>query len=67
MPESRASKHRRLFPLVMAVIVGLLGLWMAGLGAYLAALGGSLYYVLAGIGLLATAVGGARDILGRRR
>ena len=56
MPESRASKHRRLFPLVMSVIVGLLGLWMAGLGAYLAALGGSLYYVLAGIGLLATAV-----------
>src|SRR4029079_8541555 len=56
MRESSSAERGRLFPLVMAIIVGLLGLWLTGFGAYLAALGGSLYYVLAGIGLLATAV-----------
>ena len=56
MRESNSAERGRLFPLVMAIIVGLIGLWLTGLGAYLAALGGSLYYVLAGIGLLATAV-----------
>jgi quinoprotein glucose dehydrogenase len=40
----------------MAIIVGLIGLWLTGLGAYLASLGGSLYYVLAGLGLLGTAI-----------
>jgi len=56
MRESSSAERGRLFPLVMAIIVGLLGLWLTGFGAYLAALGGSLYYVLAGIGLIATAV-----------
>jgi len=56
MRESSSAERGRLFPLVMAIIVGLLGLWLTGFGAYLAALGGSLYYVLVGIGLLATAV-----------
>ena len=56
MRESNSAERGRLFPLVMAIIVGLIGLWLTGLGAYLAALGGSLYYVIAGIGLLATAV-----------
>ena len=46
----------------MAIIVGFLGLWLAGFGAYLAALGGSLYYLLAGIGLIAAA-----GLLYRRR
>jgi quinoprotein glucose dehydrogenase len=40
----------------MAVVIGFLGLWMTTFGAYLAAIGGSVYYVLAGIGLLATAI-----------
>ena len=56
MPDRNARQTPAVFPLVMAVIIGLIGLWLAGLGAYLAALGGSLYYVLAGIGLLAAAV-----------
>ena len=56
MRESSSAERGRLFPLVMAIIVGLLGLWLTGFGAYLAALGGSLYYVLTGIGLIATAV-----------
>jgi quinoprotein glucose dehydrogenase len=56
MRESSSAERGRLFPLVMAIIVGLIGLWLTGFGAYLASLGGSLYYVLAGIGLLAAAV-----------
>jgi quinoprotein glucose dehydrogenase len=39
---------------VMAVILTLLGLVVAGGGVWLAMLGGSLYYIVAGIGLLAT-------------
>jgi len=56
MRRNSSAERGRLFPLVMAIIVGLLGLWMTVFGAYLATLGGSLYYVLAGIGLLVTAV-----------
>ena len=56
MRDSSSRERGWLFPLVMAIIVGLLGLWLTGFGAYLASLGGSLYYVLAGIGLIATAV-----------
>ena len=41
---------------IMAIIVGLVGLYLAGFGAYLTILGGSIYYVLAGIALIATAV-----------
>jgi quinoprotein glucose dehydrogenase len=40
----------------MAILVGVLGLWLFGFGIYLAALGGSAYYLIAGIGLLATTV-----------
>ena len=50
MRDSSSRERGWLFPLVMAIIVGLLGLWLTGFGAYLATLGGSLYYVLAGIG-----------------
>ncbi|KKB12728.1 glucose dehydrogenase [Devosia geojensis] len=41
--------------MLLAVIVAIFGALIAGGGAWLAALGGSWYYVLAGIGLLATA------------
>jgi quinoprotein glucose dehydrogenase len=44
------------FTLAIAIIIGLIGLWLGGLGTYLAGLGGSFYYVLAGIGLIASAV-----------
>jgi quinoprotein glucose dehydrogenase len=54
--DSNTPERAGLFPLVMAIIIGLIGLWLAGLGAWLTAIGGSLYYLLAGIGLIATAV-----------
>jgi len=41
--------------MVLAVIVAIFGALIAGGGVWLAALGGSWYYLLAGIGLLATA------------
>ena len=56
MRERSSAERGWLFPLIMAIIVGLIGLWLTGLGAYLASLGGSLYYVLAGLGLLGTAI-----------
>lgn len=56
MRDGSPAERGRTFPLVMAIILGLLGLWVGGFGAYLAALGGSLYYLLAGLTLLATAV-----------
>jgi quinoprotein glucose dehydrogenase len=56
MRGSSSQARGPLFPLVMAIIIGLLGVWLAGFGADLAAMGGSIYYVLAGIGLIATAV-----------
>jgi quinoprotein glucose dehydrogenase len=39
---------------ITGVVYGLIGLVLAGGGAWLAALGGSLYYVLAGLGILIT-------------
>ena len=40
---------------IMAIVIGLIGLWSTLAGAYLLTLGGSPYYVIAGIGLLVTA------------
>lgn len=40
---------------VLAIIVGLIGLWLTGAGAWLLALGGSVYYLVAGLLLLGTA------------
>jgi quinoprotein glucose dehydrogenase len=54
--DGSSRERPRIFLIVMTVIIALLGLWMTGFGAWLAALGGSVYYVLAGIGLLVTAV-----------
>ena len=56
MRDSSSRERGPTFPLVMAIIIGLIGLWTGGFGAYLAALGGSLYYVLAGLALIASAV-----------
>ena len=44
-----------LFARIMATVIGIIGLWLTGAGAYLLTLGGSLYYVIAGIGLLVAA------------
>ena len=57
MAEGVADKRSRNIPrTVLAIVVGLLGLLLLGFGGELAALGGSLYYVAAGIALLATCV-----------
>ena len=42
-------------PVVSAVVFGIIGLVLAGGGAWLASLGGSWYYLIAGVGLIATA------------
>src|SRR5437868_8212143 len=57
----RASGRGVVVP-ILGAIIGLIGLWSFGFGAWLAALGGSIYYVLAGIALIAAAV-----LLFRRR
>jgi quinoprotein glucose dehydrogenase len=56
VPESKAAKRPPLFPLIMVIIIAVIGIWSAAAGAWLALLGGSIYYLLAGIGLIATAV-----------
>ena len=56
MPESRPAGRPPLFPLVMVIVIAVIGAWSTVGGAWLAALGGSIYYLIAGIGLLATAV-----------
>src|SRR5262245_38445808 len=39
----------------IGILLGLIGLWLAGGGAWLLWLGGSAYYLIAGIGCLASA------------
>src|SRR5690348_9464438 len=57
MAEAAADRRWRVVPrTIFAIVVGLLGLWLLMFGAELAALGGSLYYVVAGSALLATCV-----------
>ena len=56
MSDSDRRARPSLFPRIMAIVIALVGLWLAGAGAYLLSLGGSLYYAIAGIGLLATAL-----------
>ena len=56
MRDSNSPGRPPLFPLIMLIIIGVVGAWFAALGAYLALLGGSIYYLLAGIGLIASAV-----------
>lgn len=53
-----ATKSERppLFILAMTIIIAVIGIWATVFGGWLALLGGSLYYVIAGIALLATSV-----------
>ena len=56
MNETRASagleRTRTWFSTVLAILLGLIGLWLAIGGAWLLSLGGSAYYLPAGIGCL---------------
>lgn len=56
MLEETAPRRPTVARIVMAAIIGLLGLFLLVGGAYLLSLGGSIYYVIAGIALIATAV-----------
>ena len=52
---AQREQGRSIGLIVMAVVCALIGLIVGGLGAWLAGLGGSIYYLLAGLALLATA------------
>ena len=56
MLEETAPRRHTVARIVMAVVTGLVGLFLLAGGAYLLSLGGSVYYVIAGIALIATAV-----------
>ena len=56
MPHAKWPERPPLFPLIMVIVIAVIGVWVTVFGGYLAVLGGSVYYVLAGIALLATAV-----------
>ncbi|WP_314404549.1 membrane-bound PQQ-dependent dehydrogenase, glucose/quinate/shikimate family [Stenotrophomonas rhizophila] len=63
-PSSTARRPRHALVTVLSLVLMLLGLVLGGLGAWLASLGGSWYYVLAGVGLLVAGVllwGNRRD------
>ena len=49
------ARGPRRFALVLAALLGAIGLWLAGGGVWLLWLGGSAYYLLAGLGCLAAA------------
>ena len=55
-PSSTARRPRHALVTVLSLVLMLLGLVLGGLGAWLASLGGSWYYVLAGVGLLVAGV-----------
>ena len=59
----QALSRSRIVVTITGAVYGLIGLPLAGGGAWLAALGGSLYYVIAGLGILIT---GGLLIAGRR-
>jgi quinoprotein glucose dehydrogenase len=64
--SSTASPGSRLVPVVTGVIYCVIGLALAAGGAWLAILGGSLYYLIGGLGILVTGallVGGRRSSL----
>jgi len=52
MPDSSAQ---RFVIWVSGIVIGLIGLAIAGAGVWLASLGGSWYYAVAGLGILITA------------
>jgi len=55
-PSSTARRPRHALVTVLSLVLMLLGVVLGGLGAWLASLGGSWYYVLAGVGLLVAGV-----------
>ncbi|WP_447594554.1 membrane-bound PQQ-dependent dehydrogenase, glucose/quinate/shikimate family [Stenotrophomonas rhizophila] len=55
-PSSTARRPRHALVTVLSLVLIVLGLVLGGLGAWLASLGGSWYYVLAGVGLLVAGV-----------
>ena len=61
-PEGRIAASRSLLVLILGGLLVLIGLVLAVGGVWLAALGGSLYYVLAGLALIAS---GALIVRGR--
>jgi quinoprotein glucose dehydrogenase len=66
MPSSTRPRASALL-LVLALLIGLAGLGLVAAGGWLIALGGSWYYLLAGLGLVATALllprGGGRGLM----
>jgi quinoprotein glucose dehydrogenase len=54
--DSKTRGRLPIFPLILTIVIAAIGLWLTFFGGYLAVLGGSFYYVLAGLALLATAV-----------
>ena len=66
MPSSTRPRASALL-LVLALLIGLAGLGLVVAGGWLVALGGSWYYLLAGLGLVATALllprGGGRGLM----
>jgi len=66
MPSSTRPRASALL-LVLALLIGLAGLGLVVAGGWLVALGGSWYYLLAGLGLIATAAllprGGGRGLM----
>ena len=55
MSDTVQPNQPSIFPRIMAVIVGAIGLFMSTGGAYLLTVGGSPYYLVAGVGLILTA------------
>lgn len=54
MNASDMARHRLIAPLILGAMIALIGLVLAIGGAWLAMLGGSLYYLLTGIAMLAS-------------
>ncbi|MBO9711734.1 membrane-bound PQQ-dependent dehydrogenase, glucose/quinate/shikimate family [Sphingomonas sp.] len=57
-----ASGRRPVAPLILGIVIALIGLILAGGGAWLASLGGSAYYLVTGLAMIASGV-----LLVRRR
>ncbi|PXA98633.1 membrane-bound PQQ-dependent dehydrogenase, glucose/quinate/shikimate family [Nostoc sp. 3335mG] len=56
------APRRPVSPLIVGIVVALIGIVLTGGGAWLAALGGSLYYLITGLAMIASGV-----LLARRR
>jgi quinoprotein glucose dehydrogenase len=58
----QGAMRRPVLPLIVGIVVALIGVVLTGGGAWLAALGGSLYYLITGLAMIASGV-----LLARRR